>query len=139
MYSKSTFRGVENMTLGERLKFVRAQKKWSQEFAAEKIGISKAVLSNYERDYRDPDTHTLKKISDVYNVSTDFLLGKNHIEEDDNDPILNATFNEAIEELKKEDTLLLMKSGNIDAETALLIKKALKNGIRFVEEMKKKE
>lgn len=126
------------MTLGERLKFVRAQKKWSQEYAAEKIGISKAVLSNYERNYRDPDTNTLKKISEIYNVSTDFLLGRDE-DEDISDPILSAAFKEAIEELKDEDTLLLMKSGNIDAETATLIKKALKNGIRLVDEMKKKE
>ncbi|MCY7566734.1 helix-turn-helix domain-containing protein [Bacillus safensis] len=126
------------MTLGERLKFVRAQKKWSQEYAAEKIGISKAVLSNYERNYRDPDTNTLKKISEIYNVSTDFLLGRDE-DEDVSDPVLSAAFKEAIEELKDEDTLLLMKSGNIDAETATLIKKALKNGIRLVDEMKKKE
>ncbi|AMM96316.1 MULTISPECIES: helix-turn-helix domain-containing protein [Bacillus] len=126
------------MTLGERLKFVRAQKKWSQEYAAEKIGISKAVLSNYERNYRDPDTNTLKKISEIYNVSTDFLLGRDE-DEDISDPVLSAAFKEAIEELKDEDTLLLMKSGNIDAETATLIKKALKNGIRLVDEMKKKE
>ncbi|MEH7234484.1 helix-turn-helix domain-containing protein [Bacillus safensis] len=126
------------MTLGERLKFVRAQKKWSQEYAAEKIGISKAVLSNYERNYRDPDTNTLKKISEIYNVSTDFLLGRDE-DEDISDPVLSAAFKEAIEELKDEDTLLLMKSGNIDAETATLIKKALKNVIRLVDEMKKKE
>ncbi|MES9681301.1 helix-turn-helix domain-containing protein, partial [Bacillus safensis] len=111
---------------------------WSQEYAAEKIGISKAVLSNYERNYRDPDTNTLKKISEIYNVSTDFLLGRDE-DEDISDPVLSAAFKEAIEELKDEDTLLLMKSGNIDAETATLIKKALKNGIRLVDEMKKKE
>ncbi|WP_305960850.1 helix-turn-helix domain-containing protein [Bacillus safensis] len=126
------------MTLGERLKFVRAQKKWSQEYAAEKIGISKAVLSNYERNYRDPDTNTLKKISEIYNVSTDFLLGRDE-DEDNSDPVLSAAFKEAIEELKDEDTLLLKKKDTIDAETATLIKKALKNGIRLVDEMKKKE
>ncbi|AZV54772.1 XRE family transcriptional regulator [Bacillus pumilus] len=126
------------MTLGERLKFVRAQKKWSQEYAAEKIGISKAVLSNYERNYRDPDTNTLKKISEIYDVSTDFLLGRDE-DEDNSDPVLSAAFKEAIEELKDEDTLLLKKKGTIDAETATLIKKALKNGIRLVDEMKKKE
>lgn len=32
-----------------------------------------------------------------------------------------------------------MKEGEIDEETALLIKKALKNGIKLVDDLKKKE
>ncbi|WP_412095010.1 helix-turn-helix domain-containing protein [Bacillus haynesii] len=129
-----------NMTLGERLKIARENKKWSQEKAAEKVGITKSVLSNYERDYRDPDTKTLKRLSDIYEVSTDYLLGKKEKEKnnDEDNPLFN-TINEALQELKDEDTLLFMKDGNLDEETALLIKKALKNGIKFVDDLKKKE
>ncbi|MED4126725.1 helix-turn-helix transcriptional regulator [Shouchella miscanthi] len=32
-------------------------------------------LSSYERDIRDPDTASLKKLAEFYEVSTDFLLG----------------------------------------------------------------
>ncbi|MFT0802991.1 helix-turn-helix transcriptional regulator [Bacillus swezeyi] len=129
-----------NMTLGERLKIARENKKWSQEKAAEKVGITKSVLSNYERDYRDPDTKTLKRLSDIYEVSTDYLLGKEEKEKnnDEDNPLFN-TINEALQDLKDEDTLLFMKDGNLDEETALLIKKALKNGIKFVDDLKKKE
>ncbi|KAA6449653.1 MULTISPECIES: helix-turn-helix domain-containing protein [Bacillus] len=128
------------MTLGERLKIARENKKWSQEKAAEKVGITKSVLSNYERDYRDPDTKTLKRLSDIYEVSTDYLLGKEEKEKKngEDNPLFN-TINEALQELKDEDTLLFMKDGNLDEETALLIKKALKNGIKFVDDLKKKE
>ena len=128
------------MTLGERLKIARENKNWSQEKAAEKVGITKSVLSNYERDYRDPDTKTLKRLSDIYEVSTDYLLGKEEKEKnnDEDNPLFN-TINEALQELKDEDTLLFMKDGNLDEETALLIKKALKNGIKFVDDLKKKE
>ncbi|MCY7929790.1 helix-turn-helix domain-containing protein [Bacillus inaquosorum] len=135
------------MTLGQRLKICRKKTGWNQQQAAEKIGISKSVLSNYERDYRDPDTSTLKKISDVYNVTTDYLLGKSQnpiaVTETNDDgkqgDLLNKTINEAIQELKDEDTLLFMNDGEFDEETALLIKKALKNGIKFIDELKKKE
>ncbi|MGG1021618.1 HTH-type transcriptional regulator ImmR [Bacillus licheniformis] len=128
------------MTLGERLKIARENKNWSQEKAAEKVGITKSVLSNYERDYRDPDTKTLKRLSDIYEVSTDYLLGKEEKEKKngEDNPLFN-TINEALQELKDEDTLLFMKDGNLDEETALLIKKALKNGIKFVDDLKKKE
>ncbi len=62
------------MSLGKRLKTEREKKHWSQKFVAKKIGITNTVLSNYERDYRDPDTDTLKKLADLYGVSIDFLL-----------------------------------------------------------------
>ncbi|KML36369.1 helix-turn-helix domain-containing protein [Cytobacillus firmus] len=64
------------MSLGIRLKKEREKRKWSQKEVAEKIGITNAVLSNYERDYRDPDTETLKKLADLYEVETDYLLGR---------------------------------------------------------------
>lgn len=64
------------MSLGTRLKNERERKGWSQLYVAEKIGITNTVLSNYERDYRDPDTVTLTKLADLYDVDTDYLLGR---------------------------------------------------------------
>jgi len=63
------------MSLGTRLKKEREKRNWSQIYVAKKIGITNAVLSNYERDYRDPDTATLKKIAELYEVSVDYHLG----------------------------------------------------------------
>ncbi len=63
------------MSLGSRLKKERERRNWSQIYVAEKIGITNAVLSNYERNYRDPDTETLKKLALLYEVKTDYLLG----------------------------------------------------------------
>ena len=63
------------MSLGNRLKRMREVKKLSQIEAAEKLRLSNGVLSNYERDYRDPDTGTLAQMAKLYNVSTDYLLG----------------------------------------------------------------
>jgi len=64
------------VSLGKRLKRERERKGWSQLYVAEKLGITNAVLSNYERDYRDPDTDTLTKLADLYDVSIDYLLGR---------------------------------------------------------------
>lgn len=63
------------MSLGERLAYEREKRRWSQEYVAGRVGISNAVLSNYERDKRDPDTDTLKRLANLYGVSTDYLLG----------------------------------------------------------------
>ncbi|WP_338022770.1 helix-turn-helix transcriptional regulator [Bacillus nakamurai] len=43
-----------NMTLGQRLKICRENLGWNQQQAANKIGISKNTLSNYERDLQRP-------------------------------------------------------------------------------------
>lgn len=80
------------MSLGARLKKEREKRNWSQVLVAQKIGITNAVLSNYERDHRDPDTETLKKLADLYDVTTDYLLGRTD-DSNKNDP---ASFEEFI-------------------------------------------
>ncbi|MCP1462004.1 helix-turn-helix transcriptional regulator ImmR [Bacillus amyloliquefaciens] len=127
------------MSLGKRLKEARRKAGYTQKEAAEKLNIGNNNLSNYERDYRDPDTDTLLKLSNLYNVSTDYLLGKDEVNKKDETDLLNKTINEAIQELKDEDTLFFMNDGELDEETARLVKKALKNGIKFIDELKKKE
>lgn len=62
--------------LGKRLKESRNRMKLSQQDAAKSLGISNGTLSGYERDYRKPDTETLEKLADFYEVSIDYLLGR---------------------------------------------------------------
>ncbi|MEK5069575.1 helix-turn-helix domain-containing protein [Sporosarcina sp. FSL K6-1508] len=64
------------MNLGGRLKKEREKRNWSQIYVAQKVNITNAVLSNYERGIRDPDTETLKKLADLYEVSVDLLLDR---------------------------------------------------------------
>lgn len=124
------------MTLGQRLKEARLKAGYkSQTEAAKKLGITSQVLSNYEGGRRDPDTQTLKALAELYNVSADYLLGT----EKKKPSKLDESINEAIEELKKEETLLLMRNADIDEETAQLIKQALINGIKYVDAMRKKK
>lgn len=59
----------------ENLRDVREQKGLSQKEVAEKIGVAKSTYSLYESGNREPNVQTIKKISDVLNVSADKLLG----------------------------------------------------------------
>lgn len=63
------------MSLGERLKEARKNKKITQMEAASKLGVTNGALSGYERNYRDPDTEMLKKLANLYGVSIEWLLG----------------------------------------------------------------
>ncbi|KSU89836.1 XRE family transcriptional regulator [Priestia veravalensis] len=60
--------------LGSRLKFLRGKR--TQEDVAKAISVSRARYSHYENGRSEPDTQTLEKLADFFNVSTDYLLGR---------------------------------------------------------------
>lgn len=63
------------MTFGERLTQLRREHGYTtrNEFA-EKLGIPSTTLRNYETDVREPGHTFLKQISEMFNVSVDYLL-----------------------------------------------------------------
>ena len=126
------------MSFGHKLKTLRKQRGLTQKELAEKLFLSQSSITRFEKDEILPTSETLSKIANYFDVSIDFLLDRPQSPQKKNSNLEKA-LNEAIEELKDEETLLFMKNGDIDEETAELIKKALKNGVRFVNEMKRKD
>lgn len=63
-------------TLGERLRFLRKGKHLSQDKLSKKIQISRQSYSAYERNVRTPNYQTLCKLTEIFDVSLDFLLGE---------------------------------------------------------------
>lgn len=59
----------------ERLKFLRKNKGELQEQAAKEIGITRTMLSNYERGTREPDLELVVRIAKYYHISPNYLLG----------------------------------------------------------------
>lgn len=71
----STFNLKVGITmLGDRLRSLREKHNLTQEQIAKKIGISRGTYAHYEINKRRPDYETLIKITDIFNVSLDFLL-----------------------------------------------------------------
>ena len=64
------------MSFGKRLSSLRKEKGLTQNNLADLLGVSRGTIGMYEIDKRDPDTSTLEKLSNIFNVSIDFLLGK---------------------------------------------------------------
>lgn len=58
------------------LKELRYLKGWSQAQAAEKIGVAQQTYANYENAYRHASYETLLKLAEMYDVTVDYLLGK---------------------------------------------------------------
>ncbi|WP_232695487.1 helix-turn-helix domain-containing protein [Brevibacillus daliensis] len=64
------------MGYGERIAKLRLGKKMTQEELAKRLGITRASLSHYEKDRREPDYETTEKIADFFDVQVDYLLGR---------------------------------------------------------------
>lgn len=59
--------------LGSRLKKLRGKE--TQEDISKKLNLSRARYSHYENDRVEPDNELLKRIADLFEVTTDYLLG----------------------------------------------------------------
>ncbi|MBM7607539.1 transcriptional regulator with XRE-family HTH domain [Lysinibacillus composti] len=66
---------------GDILAKLRKDRKLSQYDLAERMGFSRGQISNYEQGTRQPDFETLQKFADFFEVSTDYLLGRNKTSE----------------------------------------------------------
>lgn len=64
----------EKMKLGEKIVKLRKEKGLSQEALAEQIGTTRQAVSKWENDQGFPETEKLLQLSNVFEVSVDFLL-----------------------------------------------------------------
>ena len=60
----------------ERLKALRKEKDLKQSELAEAINVTQRKISYWETGQLEPDLENLWKLSDYFNVSVDFLIGK---------------------------------------------------------------
>lgn len=68
---------------GNNLKTLRLQNGLTQVQVAQKLGVTKSVISAYETGIRLPSYDILINISRIFKVSTDYLLGLENIREID--------------------------------------------------------
>lgn len=63
------------MDFGSRLKELRTQAGMTQLQLAQRMDITKSVVSFYELQERTPSPDVLVKLAGIFRVSTDYLLG----------------------------------------------------------------
>ncbi|MCQ6558904.1 helix-turn-helix domain-containing protein [Paenibacillus mendelii] len=91
------------MNIGSRIAKLRDDRGWTQEQTAASLGISRAALSHYEKNRREPDSETLSKFADLFHVSVDYLVGRTKAPQS----ILDGPIREFVDqlELSNEDLL----------------------------------
>ena len=68
------------MVFGERIKQLRIEHQWTQDYVCSKLNISSGALSRYETSMYEPKSLELvKDFASLFGVSTDYLLGKSDI------------------------------------------------------------
>lgn len=65
---------MKNTKMGKRLAELRAERKETQEFVAEAIGISTEYLSKIENDKKMPSLEVIMLLKEYYDISLDYLL-----------------------------------------------------------------
>jgi predicted transcriptional regulators len=63
--------------LGNKLVKLRKENKLSQDSLADKLGITRQTISNWELNITKPDIVQIKNISEIFNISIDELLDNN--------------------------------------------------------------
>jgi transcriptional regulator with XRE-family HTH domain len=82
-------------TFGNIIRDLRKQKGITQKELAQSLQLSESTIGMYERNERQPDYNTLIRIADYFNVSTDFLLGRDfNVKEDRNNKELDQWLND---------------------------------------------
>ena len=61
--------------LGQRICELRTANGWSQVDLAKKLGVVKQTVSNWENENIQPSIEMLVRLSKIFGVTTDYLLG----------------------------------------------------------------
>lgn len=98
-----------------RLKNIREEMKkkdprWTQSFVADKVGVARTTYTAYESGSKTPPLETVSKLADIFETSTDYLIGKTEtrdlaIRKEIDDPLTNLMFDgwdEMDEETRRE-------------------------------------
>jgi transcriptional regulator with XRE-family HTH domain len=89
------------MNMNEKFKILRKRKKWSQAELAEKLEVHITHISRLETGRYTPSLKLMKKLAELYEVTTDYLL----YDEIDNVGPINLEDKSLFEKMKLIDKL----------------------------------
>lgn len=99
------------LSIQERLKDLRVERRLTLEQLAEQTGLSKSALGSYESDdYKDISHHAINRLADFYGVTTDYLLARAETKSHPNASLADLCLSDDMIELlknKRIDTALL--------------------------------
>jgi transcriptional regulator with XRE-family HTH domain len=113
---------VVTVDVGKNIKRLREERDWTQIELSQKVGINNSVLSRIESGKRDVEDYLLVKFAEVFNVSTDYLLGLTNESNRTGTNTIHEKFNEALKD--SPDLLDFWKEISRREDLQLLFKQA---------------
>lgn len=123
------------MTFGEKLREARKDAGLSQEQFAEKLSVSRSAIAKWETDKGMPDITNLKAMSQLLDVSVDYLLdeGEKLSFKETKEPIDLSSFEKTGKCRSREDAACLSRFKDADAIYPLLRSKKLSKKERILD------
>lgn len=84
------------MVIGKRIKDLRLEKGLSQQELGDMIGVTKVSICGYENGTRTPSLDTFCILADIFETTTDYLLGREV-------PVVTEEDNKYIGAVSKDD------------------------------------
>ncbi|WP_270627871.1 helix-turn-helix domain-containing protein [Limosilactobacillus mucosae] len=103
--------------IGERIKELRKSKKMSQSELGKFIGVSQTTVTAWENGRAEPSSSYVAKLATFFNVSTDYLLGRDPKE----DALKTA-------DLADDDTIFTFEGKPIPEQDLEYMKRLLRGG-----------
>lgn len=136
--------------ISKRIKELRTEKNLTQKELANLLSLTPKMISFYELGQRTPPSDIILKLAEIFNVSTDYLLGRESDEYDklsnDNLPELNKKDERDIaKELEKmmsdldSDGGLSFYGEPLDDDNKEILRTSLENTLRLSKQLAKKK
>jgi len=117
------------LTLVDRIRTLAKQRDMSLPQLEVELGLGNGTISRWRTS--SPNTDKLQKIADYFNVSMDYLLGRNvELSQRDERDIAKRLEN-ALTDLENSQEALMFSGEPLDDETRELLKASLENSIRI--------
>ena len=109
-----------------RIKILREESGYTQQELADKLDGAKSTVAMYENETRKPSMEVLIKLSEIFNCSIDYLLGKTDVR--DTGEQIDDVLNEAMIGMSKEEYNALTETQKKQIrDFALFVKNQVEN------------
>lgn len=111
------------------IKFLRNKFGWTQDDLGKRLNVKGSAISKYESESIPITSDTLRKLAEIFNVTTDFILG---ISNDINHP--NTLFHPTVYSAKEES--IIKKYRALDERGKQTVDETLEREYKFANPLK---
>ena len=93
------------MTFGQKIKHLRTKSNLTQKELAEKMNVTFQTISKWESDTNEPDIESIRRLSNIFGCSIEYLFSQEIEEEKKEEPITEEKVAEEKEDVKEDPVI----------------------------------